>query len=568
MRRLRMKAIGRVSMTVLEVFPVLVMSGGLDYTVVQRKHRICPPMTLRNVPDRADLPNTIREEIDGFIRRTDIPEDVKQSYMKVREQLASIEKALSTTMDELQQLNETVKQKEKREKKLEHQLIYNKKTGLANHHVMDNDIHSILEEANSSRIQHNIVLFIISLDESYDTVKKTLEPTVSEWIIYQVAERLKTIMPANGRLYHTREAEFVLLLVNVSEPDYSPTFARRISQEVQKQFQFPEHTVTLSCNIGIARYPDHARSKRMLLRNADIALSVARKRVTTFVEYLPQMGEDVIEKMELQNSIIRALEEQAITEINKQFSLYFQPVVEMTDVVDGEINYRTVGAECLIRWRHPKRGMIPPARFIPVAEETGLIIPIGNWTLFTVSDQLKAWSETGLKDLYVSVNLSPRQFKDDYLIEHVERMMVRNEINPERIRLEITEGSVMDDPEGAIAKIAAIHDMGIHISVDDFGTGYSSLNYLKRFPIDTLKLDRSFMEDILVNRNTQGIVRAIISMAQSMGIDVVAEGIESSDQALFLMHEGCRLIQGHYFGRPLSSYEFQKTLQESREGVR
>jgi len=165
------------------------------------------------------------------------------------------------------------------------------------------------------------------------------------------------------------------------------------------------------------------------------------------------------------------------------------------------------------------------------------------------------------------VNRSPRQFKDEYLIEHVERMMVRNEINPERIRLEITEGSVMDDPEGAIAKIAAIHDMGIHISVDDFGTGYSSLNYLKRFPIDTLKLDRSFMEDILVNRNTQGIVRAIISMARSMGIDVVAEGIETADQALFLMHEGCRLIQGHYFGQPVSSYEFQKTLQESREGV-
>jgi len=203
--------------------------------------------------------------------------------------------------------------------------------------------------------------------------------------------------------------------------------------------------------------------------------------------------------------------------------------------------------------------MVSPGQFIPLAEETGLIVPIGYWALFNATRELQAWNGTGREPLFLSVNLSPRQFKDDYLISNIRRVIKRHQIDPGRLRLEVTENSVMDDPDDSIRKIRAIHELGIRISIDDFGTGYSSLNYLKRFPISTIKLDKSFIEDILINRNTQGIVRAILSMADSMGVDVVAEGIESYEQAHYLYEQGCACIQGFYFHRPMTIEAFRDT---------
>jgi EAL domain-containing protein (putative c-di-GMP-specific phosphodiesterase class I) len=242
-------------------------------------------------------------------------------------------------------------------------------------------------------------------------------------------------------------------------------------------------------------------------------------------------------------------------------------VVQILEMNDASVHHRVVGAESLMRWNHPTRGMIPPGRFIPVAEETGLIIPIGNWALFTASDQLHAWSQTSLNNIYVSVNLSPRQFRDEYLLSNIERALNRNEIDPALLKLEVTEGLVMEDPEDSISKLQAIQKMGITISIDDFGTGYSSLNYLKRLPIDLLKLDKTFIDDVLTNPQTQRIVRAVMSMASGMGMDVIAEGIEEHEQIEFLYEEGCSIIQGFYFGEPLSAYDFQKRLQERYNGL-
>jgi diguanylate cyclase (GGDEF)-like protein len=516
---------------------------------------------------RAELPEEAHQAVAELAERDDVPEDIKEHYLELRKRLAHVQSALDNTADEVRQLTDQLKVRERREKKLQRKLIYNQKTGLPNHYLMERDVSAVINEAQQSTVQRQVTLLIVALDERYHTVKRTLSPTVSEWVLYQIGERLGSLLPSNGRLYHTRDSEFVILLVNAMSEEYIPTFAERISAVMEEQFQFPDYTVNVGCKIGAAVYPDDASTKQMLLRNADLALSVAQKSKEHFARYEEEMSEVVIEKMELQNSIIRALEEQAITEINKQFTLYYQPVVQILEMNDASVHHRVVGAESLIRWNHPTRGMIPPGRFIPVAEETGLIIPIGNWALFTASDQLHAWSQTSLNNIYVSVNLSPRQFRDEYLLSNIERALNRNEIDPSLLKLEVTEGLVMEDPEDSISKLQAIQKMGITISIDDFGTGYSSLNYLKRLPIDLLKLDKTFIDDVLTNPQTQRIVRAVMSMASGMGMDVIAEGIEEHEQIEFLYEEGCSIIQGFYFGEPLSAYDFQKRLQERYNGL-
>ncbi|TVQ40634.1 MAG: GGDEF domain-containing protein [Spirochaetaceae bacterium] len=513
----------------------------------------------------SDLTQPARKPFDpgDILSRRDVPADVKQRVHELEQSVVRLQSSLDETVEQVRQLNEAVQHKERRQNRLEKQLSYNRKSGLPNHVVMDGDIHAILEEAERSPAGSRLTVLILALDERYDTIKQTTEAGISEWLLYRTAERLREQLPTNARLYHTRDNEFVMVTVNVGALNSVTDFAHRVVQEVSRPMQFPDYSLSVGCRCGVACYPEHARSKRMLLRNADIALTTATKAQRSVVLYDNQMGQEIIEKMELQNSIIRGLEQQAISEIDKQFELHFQPLVEIDGIKSGVIDYHTVGAEALIRWKHPTRGMVAPARFIPLAEETGLIVPIGYWALFNATAELQNWLGTRLEPLFLSVNLSPRQFKDDYLIENIARVLKRHHIDPSQLRLEVTENSVMDDPDDSIRKIQAIHEMGIQISIDDFGTGYSSLNYLKRFPISTIKLDKSFIDDVQTNRNTQGIVRAILSMAASMKMKVVAEGIETYDQASYLYNQGCSCIQGYYFQRPMTLDAFRAVALSS-----
>ena len=498
-------------------------------------------------------------ELGDILSRPDVPVDVKERVRALEASVGRLQATLDDTLESVRELSEAVQQKERRQHKLEQQLIYNRKTGLPNHVVMDKDILSILDEAERCPTRKTVAAVILSLDDRYDTIKQTTETGVREWMLYRTAERLKELAPANARLYHTRENEFVIVAINAGEPQEIAHLARRIVEEVSRPMKFPDYSLSVGCHCGVSQYPEQARTKRMLLRNADIALTEAIRRKRPVIVYDWKMGHDVIEKMELQNSIIRALEEQALSEIERQFELYLQPLIEIDSIHEGTVDYHTVGAEALIRWKHPQRGMVAPSRFIPLAEETGLIVPIGYWALFSATSELETWIGTPLEQLYVTVNLSPRQFKDEHLISNIARVLKRHRIDPSRLRLEVTENSVMDDPDDSIRKIRAIYEMGIQISIDDFGTGYSSLNYLKRFPISTIKLDKSFIEDVLINKNTQGIVRAILSMADSMGMNVVAEGIETFEQARYLYAEGCTCIQGYYFQQPMTIEAFRDT---------
>jgi EAL domain-containing protein (putative c-di-GMP-specific phosphodiesterase class I) len=251
--------------------------------------------------------------------------------------------------------------------------------------------------------------------------------------------------------------------------------------------------------------------------------------------------------MKMESSLRTALQ-------NKQFTIYYQPLVDS--------RHHIVGMEALLRWYHPELGLISPSKFIMLAEETGAIIPIGKWVLSTACQQAKTWYDQGHTELYVAVNLSTRQFKEPDLVEIIEEVLEETGLPPQCLQLEVTESGIMDNPDHAKTKMQMLRTKGVRFSIDDFGTGYSSLSYLKRFPIDTLKIDQSFVVDSLTNTDDQEIIKTIIIMARSLHMGTVAEGIETREQHELLSQYGCHMMQGYYFGRPMPPEKFETLLQE------
>ncbi len=509
-------------------------------------------MSLRDLIGEDDLPSKTIRELEEVFRRHDVPEDIKHRYITIRTREQHLEQQLDETAQSLRELQEQIQARKRREQKLEKRLIYNEKTGLANHAVLDSELNGFLNAANSSSEPSDIVVYIIALDQSFEDAKRSLDSSLTDWIIYETGERLRECLPAEGRLYHTRESEFVVLLLHHSSAEVIEHHAGRFHEAIARRYKLPQYTLSFGCYIGAARHPDHGTTKRSLLRNADIALSNSLRARRVFTMYQSEMSVAVIEKIELQNSIIKALEEQAIAEIDRQFELHYQPLMRVTACNRSEVQAQVVGAEALIRWHHPGHGLVAPDRFIPVAEESGLIVPIGTWALYTVSDLLAEWAgrtHEGLDRLYVSINVSPRQFRDEHLLSNIERALNRAQVGPPNLRLEITESSIMDDPEDSLYKIHRIREMGIEVAIDDFGTGYSSLSYIRHFPVRAIKLDRTFLAELLSDPPTMSIVRAICNMATGLGIEVVVEGAEQFEQISVLWGLGCRTFQGYYFGK-------------------
>ncbi len=513
--------------------------------------------------DNAETLPHLNTVFEAIASRDDLSSDLRKSLVELWGAHKETQHLLVQARSDIALLSDRVLEKERREKKLESQLLYNRKSGLPNHFVLDNDLTGIIREAVVAAHPRTIAVMIVALDEAYEMAHKALDRQYTDWIIYECAGRLQDILPANARLYHTRDNEFVLLLVGVDPLINLSAYAERVRETLGDNFKFPEYTVRIGCLIGSAVFPRDGANKTQVLRSADIALNTAKHLQKSYLEFRPNMQSQAIEKMELQDAIIRALEEQSIAEISRQFSLFFQPYFAVSRGEAGGLCSRLIGAEALIRWEHPTRGLVDPCRFIPVAEESGLIIPIGSWTLFRAAEHLSEWAELGLNELSVSVNLSPRQFKDPNLVENVTKALGRSKASPTRFRLEITEGSVMDDLDQGLRKLHKISQLGVEIVIDDFGTGYSSLNYLRRLPIQGIKLDKSFIDEVLTSSHTQGIIRAVLHMAEDMGIEVVAEGVESFSQADYLASIACPVVQGYYFGKPLQADSFKRFAEKN-----
>ena len=327
--------------------------------------------------------------------------------------------------------------------------------------------------------------------------------------------------------------------------------ADRIRTSLLAPFKYDGHQFVVTPSIGIALYPRDGKRLDDLMMHADMAMYEAKSSGRNGHRYYRKsMNLRSVERLDLENELQNAIRTNA-------FEVYYQPKVNLDSA-------RIVGVEALLRWQHPERGWIPPAQFIPIAEETGLVMELGNWVVQQACQQVKAWQRKGINDISVAINVSSRQFCRDDLLDSVLRMVWDSGIRPENLELEITESMLMRDVDETRATLHAFKEAGLRISVDDFGTGYSSLNYLKQFPIDSLKIDRSFVQDLHRDRDDAAICAAILAMAKELDLSVVAEGVESEEQLEFLRRHRCDLVQGFLFGKPVPPEQFEQTYSANR----
>jgi EAL domain-containing protein (putative c-di-GMP-specific phosphodiesterase class I) len=344
--------------------------------------------------------------------------------------------------------------------------------------------------------------------------------------------------------------EFVVLLSDVTI-DGTVEVARKILDVVARPCRVEQHELSITPSLGISIFPQDGRDFENMLKHADTAMYRAKESGrNAYLFFASEMNVAALERLVLENSLRQGLE-------RGEFVLHYQPQI---NVMSGRI----VGAEALVRWQHPQLGLVPPGKFIPVAEASGLIVPIGEWVLREACRQNRAWQEAGLPQISVAVNISSVQFRGGLLEESVRSILAETGISAEFLELELTEGIVMGSADETIEILLRLSAMGLKLSIDDFGTGYSSLSYLKRFPIDKLKIDQSFVRDIVTDPDDWAIATAVISLGHSLRLGVIAEGVEHAEQLEMLRRQGCDEVQGYHFSIPLPAAEFAELLRQQK----
>jgi diguanylate cyclase (GGDEF)-like protein/PAS domain S-box-containing protein len=419
---------------------------------------------------------------------------------------------------------------------------YDGLTGLGNRNLFLTHLKAGIERA--ARHNRKLALIFIDLD-NFKVINDTLGHDVGDVLLAEVARRLKQAVRQEDIVCRLGGDEFTVYVEDFDDPQSLSGTAQRLVDAASEPYQISGHDIFVTASVGISIYPNDGTTISELVKNADTAMYKVKEQGRNGFQFFKEdMNARAFERLVFVSGLRRALE-------RSEFRVMYQPQVELSDG-----NPR--GAECLLRWNHPDLGEVSPGSFIPVAEETGLIVPIGEWVLHRVCRQLHDW--TGRVGGRISVNVSARQFRQPELVEAIRRSVSEVGIRPELLAIELTESALIDDPEKAAVTLGRLKDMGLSISIDDFGTGYSSLSYLKRFPIDCLKIDRTFVRDIATDPDDAAIVTAIITMAQSLKLDVVAEGVETQEQVDFLRARGCVAAQGFYFSRPLSPERMQDWL--------
>jgi len=404
--------------------------------------------------------------------------------------------------------------------------------------------------AQAKRNQWIVGVMFIDVDR-FKNVNDTMGHAVGDRLLQQISERLKGTVRAGDTVGRLGGDEFAVVLSNLVSAQDASVVAQKMMACFKEPFRLESTEVYVTASIGITLYPDDSTEQDILIRNADAAMYKAKEiGRDSYQFYTPEMNTRALAVLGMENSMRRALD-------RGEYLLHYQPKV---GIANGEIT----GLEALIRWRHPERGLVSPGEFMPVLEETGLIVPVGQWVLNAVCEQIKAWESAGVQPVPVAVNLSARQFTSKDLGETIKRTLEEHQIDPGLIELEITESSLMVNTEEAVRTLEYLSGLGVSLSIDDFGTGYSSLSYLKRFPLDSLKIDRSFIRDVTTDGDDATITRAVISMAHSLGLKVVAEGVENERQLAFLTEYGCDQIQGYFFTRPLPADDCGVWLREMR----
>ncbi|MCP4006320.1 MAG: EAL domain-containing protein [bacterium] len=471
--------------------------------------------------------------IDGLIRaKLD-----RDQHAEMTEALEQRKRALESTVKALRRSDQVVENARRQQRYL---ATHDALTGMANRSLFQDFARKTLDLA--QRYQQTLAVLTTNLDH-FKRINENLGNDVGDDLLRSVAQRLRSCVRGSDMVARFGSDEFAIILVNLSERDDAVMVAQKILESVSEPHQVGNQELRVTPSIGIAVYPDDGETPDELIRHADMALHLVKEQGRAHYQfYSRSMQGSSLERMQLEYALRGALN-------REEFTLYYQPQI---DAQKGEL----IGAEALLRWVHPELGMIPPGRFIPIAESAGLIRPIGEWVMREACKQKRQWETSGLGEFPISVNVSFRQFQAESLAARVADILKETGLDPSHLDLEITENTIMDNVEIALRNINVFREMGVQISIDDFGTGYSSLSVLGKFPANTLKIDRTFVQDIPDSPKNAAITRAVMAVAKELGLKVIAEGVETEEEMAFLYALGCTNMQGYLFGRPVPASEF------------
>lgn len=425
-----------------------------------------------------------------------------------------------------------------------HQLVFQDQlTNLPNRRSFTRDISNAMAHAN----QTPFYLMLIELDR-FRSVNETLGRLAGDQVLKIVGKRLSHITKDDGTVYRLGDDAFAFLSVSPFIEEEIERKAEMLFHSIKAPFVIDHQEIFITSSIAVCKYPEDGKNESELLKHADMAIHMAKEEGGQTIKfYKPIFNHKFQERLKLEHQIRKAIE-------NKQFQLYYQPQVDVS------LN-NVPSCEALIRWKQEDGSFIPPNKFIPLAEDTGLIVPLSDWVISEAVRQYREWQDMGLPNLRIGVNISANHFQRSDILDVIEKALHQYNMPGDKFDLEITESALMNDVQQAVKQLHEIKEMGIHISIDDFGTGYSSLSYLKNFPVDALKIDQAFVRDIEIDEKNIKIIRAIIGLANAMELDIIAEGIETKQHLNTLVNEGCNIMQGYHFYRPMPANEFVRLFK-------